>query len=239
MNKSKMPLCIITGVGPENGTGAEIAKYFSEKNYKVAMIARNKENLRKLEKKYVNSKAYPCDVGNLKTFTKTLNMINDDHGDADVVIHNAPSATRGSILKLNPEDLEKNFRVNTTALLYLAKQTLPGMLKKKSGTIIVTGNTASTRGKSHWGFFASTKASQRILAESIAREFGPKGIHVAYFIIDAAIDTPRTRPYLQPDKDDDFFAKPKAIAEEIYKTVKQDKSTWSFRVELRPFGEYW
>ena len=115
-----MPLCIITGVGPENGTGAEIAKYFSEKNYKVAMIARNKENLRKLEKKYVNSKAYPCDVGNLKTFTKTLNMINDDHGDADVVIHNAPSATRGSILKLDPEDLEKNFRVNTTALLYLA-----------------------------------------------------------------------------------------------------------------------
>ena len=239
MNKSKMPLCIITGVGPENGTGAEIAKYFSEKNYKVAMIARNKENLRKLENKYDNSQAYPCDVGNLKTFTKTLNLINNDHGDADVVIHNAPSATRGSILKLDPKDLEKNFRVNTTALLYLAKQTLPGMLKKKSGTIIVTGNTASTRGKSHWGFFASTKASQRILAESIAREFGPKGIHVAYFIIDAAIDTPRTRPYLQPDKDDDFFAKPKAIAEEIYKTVKQDKSTWSFRVELRPFGEYW
>ena len=115
----------------------------------------------------------------------------------------------------------------------------PVCWKKKSGTIIVTGNTASTRGKSHWGFFASTKASQRILAESIAREFGPKGIHVAYIIIDAAIDTPRTRPYLQPDKDDDFFAKPKAIAEEIYKTVKQDKSTWSFRVELRPFGEYW
>ena len=72
-----MPLCIITGVGPENGTGAEIAKYFSEKKYKVAMIARNKENLRKLENKYDNSQAYPCDVGNLKTFTKTLNLINE------------------------------------------------------------------------------------------------------------------------------------------------------------------
>ena len=62
------------------------------------------------------------------------------------------------------------------------------MLSKKKGSILITGNTAATRGKSHWGFFASTKAAQRILAESIAREFGPKGIHVAYFIIDAAID---------------------------------------------------
>lgn len=174
MNKSKMPLCIITGVGPENGTGAEIAKYFSEKNYKVAMIARNKENLRKLENKYDNSQAYPCDVGNLKTFTKTLNLINNDHGDADVVIHNAPSATRGSILKLDPEDLEKNFRINTTALLYLAKQTLPGMLKKKRGTIIVTGNTASTRGKSHWGFFCIYKGITKDFSRIDSKRVRPK-----------------------------------------------------------------
>ena len=103
-------------------------------------------------------------------------------------------------------------------------------------------NTVSSWGfgvLGYWGFFASTKAAQRILAESIAREFGPKGIHVAYFIIDAAIDTPRTRPYMQPDKPDDYFSKPTAIAEEMYKTVLQDKSTWSFRVELRPFGETW
>ena len=95
------------------------------------------------------------------------------------------------------------------------------MLSKKKGSILITGNTAATRGKSHWGFFASTKAAQRILAESIAREFGPKGIHVAYFIIDAAIDTPRTRPYMQPNKPDDYFSKPTAIAEEMYKTVLQ------------------
>ena len=165
--------------------------------------------------------------------------IKNNLGPADVVIHNAPSASRGSILKLNPDDLELNFRVNTTALLHLVRETLPSMLSKKKGSILITGNTAATRGKSHWGFFASTKAAQRILAESIAREFGPKGIHVAYFIIDAAIDTPRTRPYMQPDKPDDYFSKPTAIAEEMYKTVLQDKSTWSFRVELRPFGETW
>ena len=232
-------VCIVTGVGPDKGTGAEIAKLFGRKNYKVAMIARNKENLDNLEKKYNNIFAYPCDVSDIQKFKTTLENIKNKLGPANVVIHNAPSASRGSILDLNPDDLEVNFRVNTTALLYLVKETLPDMLKEKTGCILVTGNTASTRGKSHWGFFASTKAAQRILAESIAREFGPKGIHVAYFIIDAAIDTPRTRPYMQPDKPDDYFSKPTAIAEEMYKTVLQDKSTWSFRVELRPFGETW
>jgi NAD(P)-dependent dehydrogenase (short-subunit alcohol dehydrogenase family) len=103
----------------------------------------------------------------------------------------------------------------------------------------VTGNTAATRGKAHWGYFASTKAAQRILAESIAREYGPQGIHVAYFIVDASIDTPRTRPILAPDKPDDFFAKPTAIAEEVFRVAHQDRSAWSFRVELRPFGEIW
>ena len=159
---------------------------------------------------------------------RLLKKIKNNLGPADVVIHNAPSASRGSILKLNPDDLELNFRVNTTALLHLVRETLPSMLSQKKGSILITGNTAATRGKSHWGFFASTKAAQRILAESIAREFGPKGIHVAYFIIDAAIDTPRTRPYMQPDKPDDYFSKPTAIAEEMYKTVLQENQRGLF-----------
>ena len=155
------------------------------------------------------------------------------------MVHNALRSVRGSILELDPEDLERNFRVNATALLYLARETIPAMLEAGKGAIMVTGNTSATRGKAHWGFFASTKAAQRILAESIAREFGPKGIHVAYFIIDAMIDTPRTRPILAPDKPDDFFAKPPAIAEEVFRVAHQDPSTWSFTVELRPFGESW
>ncbi|MEC8388311.1 MAG: short-chain dehydrogenase, partial [Pseudomonadota bacterium] len=97
----------------------------------------------------------------------------------------------------------------------------------------------ATRGKAHWGFFASTKAAQRILAEAIAREFGPQGVHVAYFMIDASIDTPRTRPAMAAGKPDDFFAKPAAIAEEMFHVAHQDRSTWSFLVELRPFGETW
>ena len=162
-------LCILTGVGPETGTGAEIARYFSENGYHVAMISRTEENLKNLEKKYQNTTAYPCDVGDLKKLEETINNIQVERGSADVIIHNAPLGTRGPILDLSYKDLESNFRVNTTALLVLSQMTLPKMLEKGSGTIIVTGNTAAERVKNGWGFFAASKSSQKILAESMAR----------------------------------------------------------------------
>ena len=233
------PVCLVTGVGPDKGTGNEITKRFANGGYQVAMLARDADRLAGFEDSIKGTKAYPCDVADLDALVGTVRRIRDELGPPAVVIHNALRAVRGSILELDPDDLEKNFRVNTTALLYLARETLPAMLEAGKGTILVTGNTSATRGKTNWGFFASTKASQRILAESIAREFGPKGIHVAYFLIDASIDTPRTRPILAPDKPDDFFAKPQAIADEMFHVAHQDRSTWSFLVELRPFGEVW
>ena len=233
------PVCLVTGVGPYNGTGGQVARRFSQGGYAVAMLARNTENLAILEKQIEGAKGFPCDVGDLDALIKTVNDVRDNLGAPSVVVHNAMRSVRGSILELDPEDLERNFRVNTTALLYLAKETIPAMLENGKGAIMVTGNTSATRGKTNWGFFASTKAAQRILAESIAREFGPKGIHPAYFVIDALIDTPRTRPTLAPEKPDEYFAKASAIADEIFHVAHQDKSTWSFTVELRPFAEVW
>ena len=233
------PVCLVTGVGPARGTGAEVAKRFAKGGYQVAMLARNKDNLAELEQMIQGTKAFPCDVGDLENLVNTIQSVRDELGAPSVVVHNAAKSSRGSILDLNPEDLERNFRVNTTALLYLARETIPEMLKASHGTILVTGNTSATRGITNWGFFASTKAAQRILAESIAREFGPKGIHTAYFVIDALIDTPRTRPIMGAGKPDDFFSKASAIADEMFHVAHQDRSTWSFNVELRPFGEVW
>ncbi len=234
-----MPVCLVTGVGPDLGTGAEIARRFANDGYRVAMLARNTDNLKSLEQKIDNTRAYTCDVSDLAGLVETIGRVKSEMGAPAVVVHNAVHAARGSILDLDPDELENCFRVNTTALLYLARETVPDMLSAGHGAIMVTGNTAATRGKTNWGFFASSKAAQRILAESIAREFGPRGIHVAYFVIDASIDSPRTRPMLAPDKDDDFFAKPCAIAEEIYRVAHQHRSAWSFNVEVRPFGEIW
>jgi len=135
--------------------------------------------------------------------------------------------------------LERNFRINTTALLYIARATAPAMIEAGKGAIVVTGNTSAMRGKANFALFAPTKAAQRILAQSMARDLGPKGVHVAYVIIDARIDTPWTRHLAPSDKPDDYFCKPPAIAETIYHVAHQERSAWTFDVDLRPFGEVW
>lgn len=145
------PVCLVTGVGPDTGTGAEIAKRFASSGYRVAILARNADNLGKLSGKYDGTKAYPCDVGDLEALTETIGLVRAEMGAPAIVAHNAPRATRGPLLELDPEDLERNFRINTTALLYLARETVPAMLEAGKGAILVTGNTSATRGKAHWG----------------------------------------------------------------------------------------
>jgi NADP-dependent 3-hydroxy acid dehydrogenase YdfG len=117
------------------------------------------------------------------------------------------------------------------------------MIDAGEGTIIVTGNTSALRGKPRFAGFAPTKAAQRILAEAIAREVGPKGVHVAYVVIDAVIDLPWTRQMMRArlghEAADDFFIAPQAIADEIWHVVRQPRSAWSFNVEVRPYREPW
>ncbi|MEM7268346.1 MAG: SDR family NAD(P)-dependent oxidoreductase [Pseudomonadota bacterium] len=233
-----MSVCLVTGVGPDHGTGAEIAKRFKSGGYDVAMLARNEENLASLAEAY-GCAPYVCDVADINALRETVARVQAEMGDPEIVVHNALRSTRGPFLEQDPDDLERNFRVNTHALNVLAHETLPAMVAAGKGAVLVTGNTSATRGKAHWGYFASTKAAQRILCEALAREFGPKGVHVAYFIIDAAIDTPRTRPVLAPDKPDEFFCKPSAIAENMFHVAHQDRSAWSMTVEMRPCGEVW
>jgi len=171
----------------------------------------------------------------------------EEMGVPEVVVHNAVRATFKTFEEADPEDLERNFRVNTTSLLYMAREFVPAMRERGSGAIIVTGNTAALRGipntavfaPTNTAVFAPTKAAQRILAQSLARDLGPQGIHVAYVTIDAAIDTPWTRVPFHPDKPEDFFSKPSAIAEEVFHVAHQDRSTWAFDLVIRPFGETW
>jgi short-subunit dehydrogenase len=124
------------------------------------------------------------------------------------------------------------------ALLHLARWAAPKMADAGGGALIVTGNTSALRGRANFAGFAPTKAAQRILAESIARQMGPKGVHVAYLMIDAVIDVPWTRERMK-DAPDDVFIQPAAIADEAWHIAHQPRSAWSFLVEVRPFGESW
>ena len=160
------------------------------RGYQVAMLARNLERLQLFEQEIPGSKAYKCDVSDLDSLLNTADTVR--------------------------KDLEK-IRVNTTPLLYLARELAPVMIEAGQGTVIVTGNTAAAhRGLPFTPLFAPTKAAQRILSESLARDLGPKGIHVAYITIDAAIDAPWTREDFFSNKPDEFFSKPVAIAEEVF-----------------------
>jgi NADP-dependent 3-hydroxy acid dehydrogenase YdfG len=242
------PVCLITGVG--DATGAALARRFSDGGYRVAMIARNAERLEALEQEIEGSKAFVCDVGDLDALSTTVAKVRAALGRPRVLVHNAVSHTFDTFLEADPMDLERNFRVNTTALLYLARQTAPDMIAAGQGAIMVTGNTASLRGVPNYALFAPTKAAQRILAESLARELSPKGVHVGYITIDAAIDvtwlgSAEEKPdWLEPPADwplprEAFFAKPDAIAQEVYHLAHQDRSTWTFDLVVRPFAEKW
>ena len=123
----------------------------------------------------------------------TLAEVQAELGAPSVVIHNAVGGAFANFLELDPEVLNRNFQVNTMALLRLAQATAPAMIEAGRGAFICTGNTSAYRGVENFAGFAPTKAAQRILCESMARHLGPKGVHVAFVGIDAVIDVPWTR----------------------------------------------
>jgi NAD(P)-dependent dehydrogenase (short-subunit alcohol dehydrogenase family) len=230
-----MAVCLITGVGP--GTGAALARRFSQ-GYRVAMIARDAGRLAALESEIDGAQSFPCDVADEGALRSAVEKVAAEMGAPRVVIHNAVGGAFGDFLSIEPAVLERNFRVNTLALLHLARLTAPAMIEAGRGAILCTGNTSTYRGKAHFAGFAPTKAAQRILAESMARSLGPKGVHVAYVAIDAVIDVPWTRARM-PEKPDSFFCKPDDVAGECWHLVHQPRSAWSFDVTIRPDAESW
>jgi NAD(P)-dependent dehydrogenase (short-subunit alcohol dehydrogenase family) len=231
------PLAIITGVGP--GTGSALARRFYAGGYQVAMLARTADRLADLERELPGAFAVPCDVADTDALGEALEGIEQQAGGPPkVVVHNAVGGAFGSFLEIDPQVLERNFQVNVMALLHLARWAAPKMEAAGEGALIVTGNTSAVRGKARFAGFAPTKAAQRILAESIARDMGPKGVHVAFLMIDAVIDLAWTRER-NPDKPDDYFIRPTDIADEVWHVAHQPRSAWSFLTEIRPFGETW
>jgi NAD(P)-dependent dehydrogenase (short-subunit alcohol dehydrogenase family) len=230
------PICVISGVGP--GTGTALARRFTAGGHRVAMLARTASRLAALEQELPGAKAYACDVADPAQVEAAISAIERDLGAPEVLIHNAVGGAFGTFREIDPQVLNRNFQVNAMGLLYLARRVAPAMTSAGKGSIVVTGNTSALRGKPAFAGFAPTKAAQRILAEAMARDLGPKGVHVAYLVIDAVIDVPWTRERFK-DRPDDFFIKPAAIADEVWHVAHQDRSAWSFQVEIRPYCESW
>lgn len=229
-------ICLITGVGP--GTGASLTRRFAAEGYRVAMLARDAARLNALAAETPAARPYVCDVSDPEQIAATVAKVTADLGAPSVAIHNAVGGSFATILDVEPAELERNWRINVMGLFHLARAVLPAMAEAGSGALMVTGNTSALRGKPKFAGFAPTKAAQRILAESIARDFGPQGIHVAYFIIDAVINVPWARQ-MWAHEPEDFFIQPDDIAAEVFRVAHQPKSAWSFQVEMRPWHEAW
>jgi len=230
------PHCLVIGVGP--GTGLACVRRFVGAGYTVSMIARHEGRLASWAEEIIDTVAYQSDITDLDGFRATLERIKAEQGVPKVIVYNASLATFAPYSELDLADFERNFRANTTGLLVTAQVFAPDMIEGDGGALIITGNTSARRGTPRFVGFAPTKASQRILGESLARELGPQGVHVAYVMIDALIDMPWVRKQM-PDDPAERFAQPDDIAGEVFHIAHQPQSTWSYMHEIRPFGETW
>lgn len=229
------PLAVIVGVGP--GNGAAFVRRFAAEGHRVAMLARSAGTMDELARQ-TGAHAYPCDVTDPAAVTEAFARITADLGPTDVLVYNAGKGVWGNAEEISIDDFEAAWRTNTLGALVAARAVAPAMRTRGHGAIVFIGATASLRGGARFAGFASAKAAQRSLAQSLARQLWPAGIHVCLVIVDGVIDEPVARKRLA-DKPDDFFLKPDDIAGTVLNLVRQPRSAWSFEVEVRPFGESW
>lgn len=228
----------VVGVGP--GLGSSLAKKFSDEHFDVGIMARSEDKLNALKQdlKQTNGtvEAYPCDATDPASVETAFDTLRDDFGSPSVLLYNAGAYQPGGVLEIEPDRFEECWQVNCHGGFVTAQEVLPDMIEDEEGTIIFTGATASLRGSDGFSALAVGKFGLRALAQSMAREFGPQGIHVAHVIVDGQIATPTNREQF-PERDEDTFLDPDAIAENYWQLHRQDKTTWTLELDLRPYVE--
>ncbi len=236
-SSSSKPVAVITGVGP--GLGAALARRFAA-TYAVAILARNADYLKALARELRDSGAavleLVCDVSDRAQIADAFRAIRKDLGDPEVLLYNAGSGKFGSITEITPDQYEADWRVNAFGAFVAAKEVAPAMIARGRGTMLFTGATAGVKAGAKSVSFGPAKFAMRGLAQSLARDLGPRGIHVAWINVDGSIDIPGARG-LKPSLKDGDFLKPEAIAETYWHLAHQDSSAWTMELEVRPFKE--
>ncbi|MFJ5431596.1 SDR family NAD(P)-dependent oxidoreductase [Pectobacterium actinidiae] len=230
------PVAVIAGAGA--GNGQALAKRFSDAGYVVALLARSLEKTQILANEIRNAKAYACDVGDQSSVAAAFKAIHNELGNVEVLLFNAGSGVFADVENITPEQFESSWRVNAYGALLCAQQIIPSMKASQKGNIVFIGATASRRGGANTAAFAPAKAAQHSLAESMARKLWPEGIHVSVVVIDGIVDLPKTRESM-PDRPEDEFVEPNAVAEAAYFLTTQPRKGWSFETEVRPWREKW
>jgi NAD(P)-dependent dehydrogenase (short-subunit alcohol dehydrogenase family) len=236
-NQPKKPVAVVTGVGP--GLGASLVRRFAP-SYAVAMLARKPDYLKALARELRQGGAtvldLSCDVSHHTQISDAFRAIRKDFGDPEVLLYNAGSGTFGAITEITPEQYAADWRINAFGAFVAAKEVAPAMIARGRGAMLFTGATAGVKAGPKSVSFGPAKFAMRGLAQSLARDLGPKGVHVAWINVDGSIDIPGARGLKRGLQDGDFL-KPDAIAETYWHLAHQDPSAWTMELEVRPFKE--
>jgi NAD(P)-dependent dehydrogenase (short-subunit alcohol dehydrogenase family) len=228
----------ILGVGP--GLGAAVARRFAREGFAAALMARNEDGLsgirQEIEEDGGAALSISADATDPASVEVAFGRVRDEVGDPEVFVYNAGAFQMGGVLEIPPERFDECFRANCAGAFYAAQQVLPAMVEAGRGTILLTGATASLRGSARFSALAVGKFGLRALSQSMAREFGPQGIHVAHVVIDGQINTPSMRER-SPDREEHTMLSPEAIAETYWRLHTQDPTAWTLELDLRPSVE--
>ena len=233
---SSRKTAIVFGVGP--GLGWALARRFATENMQVAAVARDKSKLNSQIQSEGSRDIHPyaADVSSSEDVLHVFDSVGRDLGEPDLVVFNAGAFQKANVLDINPADFERCWRIGCLGGLLVGQGAARRMVKRGHGTIIFSGATAALRGSAGFANLAVPKFGLRALAQSMARELGPQGIHVGFVIIDGQIESERYR-HLVDERGEDSLLAPDAIAETYLQLHRQPRSAWSHEIDVRPWSE--
>ncbi|MDZ4870247.1 MAG: SDR family oxidoreductase [Alphaproteobacteria bacterium] len=243
-NAARPPVALVIGAG--DATGGAIARRFAREGYAACVTRREKEKLKDLvaeiETAGGKAHAFGSDARKEEAMIALFDEIERDIGEVDVAVFNIGANVNFPIVETTARVYTKVWEMAAFAGFLMGREAARCMTKRGRGTIIFTGATASVRGSAGFSAFAGAKHALRALAQSMARELGPKGIHVAHTIIDGAIDTAFIRdsfPAMYAKKAEDGILSPEHIADMYWMLHRQPRDTWTHELDLRPWIEKW
>ena len=223
---------LIVGAGP--GLSSSLTYLLLKNKFKVAIAARNVVKLATLAETS-NVDVFACDASNINQVQTLFKKLDETLGTPDLVIYNPSARVRGGIVEVDPEDTQKAINITCFGAFLVAQEAAKRMVKRGSGSIFFTGASASVKGYANSSVFAMGKFGLRGLAQALARELHPQNIHIGHFIIDGGIKADH-RPE-RNDPGDDSMLDPEAIANTYLQFHRQNRSSWSWEIELRPWLE--
>ncbi len=223
-------------VGAGSGLSGSLARAMRDEGLTVSLAARNTDKLDDLCSE-LGAASFTCDASSPKDVERLFRDVSEATGIPDVVVYNPSARARGPLVELDPGEVEKALAVTAFGGFLVAQQSVRGMLELGQGAVLFTGASASVKGYANSSSFAMGKFALRGLAQSMARELQPKNIHVAHFVIDGGIRNPQRSERVDASDNPDSMLDPDAIAQSYMDVLRQNRSAWTWEMELRPWVE--